>query len=751
MSDNQRAQSPLEKIGIKSIKIAEKHGHQYVTLEHLLHSVLEETDIAEMLRSMNINTSAILGRLDDFFSANVIEPSLDGNIQPTLLFEQILFRATTMGKLSSKGQGDAVDILLCMLRQPAEHHLALLILQKAGLTEIAVKQYVTTRKNQSGTASPQQGMFNSLLEAESYLAQYCTNLNMRASESKIDPLIGREDEVAKAIQIFSRKKKNNPLLVGEPGTGKTAIVEGMALLISRGKVPKVVANTVIYSLDLGALVAGTKYRGDFEERINKIIKAMAMIPNSVLFIDELHMIMGAGSTSGASMDAANLLKPALSDGSLRLIGSTTFDEFRKHIEKDRALLRRFGKITVEEPSEADAKKILKGISKVYEKHHGVSYTNEALDAAVMLSKKYINEGMLPDKAIDIIDMAGARMAVQDDRTDNQIGLKEIEFEISKVAKIPEQNIKQDETFRISNLEDDLNAVVYGQEAAIKTLTDAVFIARAGLREENKPQGAYLFTGPTGTGKTEVAKRLAETLGIPLLRYDMSEYMEKHSVSKLIGAPPGYVGFDEASGSGQLTTQIENQPHCVLLLDEIEKAHPDIFNILLQVMDDGCLKNSSGKRISFRNVWLIMTSNAGVREGQKTSIGFGSVSGYNAESATAAINKLFAPEFRNRLDANMMFNPLGKDSIRKIAEKFVSELSAMVADRKIKITVDDRAYDWLVTHGYDIAMGARPMKRVIADKIKKPLSRMIVMGEIPDGGRINVSEKNEELVLKKTKR
>lgn len=750
MADNNRAQSPLERIGLDAVSIAEKYKHRYVTLEHLLYSVLRESDISDMLRDMKLNVPAILQRLDEVFESGVIEVSPEEIMEPTLLFEQILFRATTMGKLSSKGQGDAVDVLLCMLRQPPEHHIALLLLHKIGLTETSIKQYVVSNRPTNTTKSATQA-FNTTQDAIKYLQQYATNLNERARASKIDPLIGREDEIEKAIQIFSRKKKNNPLLVGEPGTGKTSIVDGMALLITKGRVPNVMKNATIYSLDLGALVAGTKYRGDFEERIQKVISAIEMIPEGILFIDEIHMMMGAGQTSGGSMDAANLLKPALSDGRLRVIGSTTYDEFRKHIEKDRALLRRFGKIVVDEPSLEEAKKIIVGLSGSYSAHHGVQYTKAALEASVVLSHKYITEGMLPDKAIDIIDMAGARMAVNDSLVEKVIDLKEIEAEISRVVKIPETDISTDETTSIGNLEERLNQKVFGQEKALSALTDAVFISRAGLREENKPQGAYLLSGMSGCGKTEFARQLAENLNIPLLKFDMSDYMEKHSISKLIGAPPGYVGFDEGSGTGQLTSRVEKQPSCVLLLDEIEKAHPDIFNILLQIMDDGALTDSAGKKVSFRNVWLIMTSNAGVREGQKATIGFGSQQGFNTDSAQSAINRLFSPEFRNRLDASIMFDPLKPESIRFIANKFIDELRVMLSDRKIKLVVDDLAMDWLVSNGYDSQMGARPMKRVIADKIKKPLSRMIVLGELDQGGRVTVSCRNGDIVLKKTKR
>ncbi len=757
MGDRQRAVRPLERIGRGAEQLAEKYKHEYITLEHLLYAVMQEENISEMFKSMGVNLDEVAKRLDAFFEGQALETTIS-KPQPTLLFEKLMFRAATMGQLSSKGDGDGVDLILGMLRQPPNDHLALLILRKLGITEAAVKQYVTALRPISGmqsangdqTAAPAN--FATRTDAEKYLALYCSNLNRRAAESKIDPLIGREEEIDKAIQIFSRKKKNNPLLVGEPGVGKTAIVEGMAHLIIKGDVPNVMRDTIIYSLDIGALVAGTKYRGDFEERLTKILKALELMPNAILFIDEIHMIMGAGATSGGSMDAANMLKPALSDGTLRLIGSTTFEEFRKYFEKDRALLRRFGKVNVEEPSLEDSKRILVGVAKVYEAHHGVTYTPAALEAAVDLTYKYVSSGMLPDKAIDILDMAGARMAVDDFRQTNVLDVAQIESEVSRVARIPEHTIKEDESNKLITLEEDLNKGVFGQSEAISTLTDAVFIARAGLREEDKPQGCYLFTGPTGVGKTEVAKQLASILGIPLIRYDMSEYMEKHSVSKLIGAPPGYVGYDEGSGgSGQLTNDIDQQPHCVLLLDEIEKAHPDIFNVLLQVMDNGSLTSSSGKFVSFRNVWLIMTSNAGVREGQKSAIGFGTATGYNQSNASDAINRMFAPEFRNRLDAIMAFNPLEPLTIKQVAEKFINELAAMVADRKVKIVCDDAAFEWLAKNGYDVAMGARPMKRVIADNIKKPLSRMLVLGDLAGGGKISVTEKNGSLVLKKTKR
>jgi ATP-dependent Clp protease ATP-binding subunit ClpA len=752
MADKQRAEEPLERIALRAMKLARDYNHHYATLEHLLASLLNEEDVARIFEGLSIDPKPILQRLKDFCESGMIETST-GNPRPTLMFETLVFRATATGKLSSKGRGDGVELLIAMLREKPEDHFALILLSKAGMKEADVKLFVSQAKGTKtvNVADAPAGEVKSRAEAESFLALYCANLNKKAAEAKIDPLIGRSTEVAEAIQIFSRKKKNNPLLVGDPGVGKTAIVEGMAHQIIAGEVPKVMEGTVIFSLDIGALLAGTKYRGDFEERVTKVIKSLAFIPKSVLFVDEIHMIMGAGSTSQGSMDAANMLKPALSDGSLRLIGSTTFEEFRKYFEKDRALLRRFGKISVEEPSVEDAKKIIHGVAKSYQEHHGVTYTAAALDAAVELTHRYVTTGLLPDKAIDIIDMAGARRAVNDAVTSRSIDLVDIEAEVSRVAKIPEHTIKDDETAKLANLEDDLRKVVFGQDSAISVLTDAVFIARAGLREGDKTQGSYLFTGPTGVGKTEVAKQLAATLGIPMLRFDMSEYMEKHSVSKLIGAPPGYVGYDEGGGgSGLLTNAVEHSPHCVLLLDEIEKAHPDIFNIMLQVMDNGKLTNSGGKTVSFRNVWLIMTSNAGVRESQRATIGFGTAS-VNNSGAEAAINRIFSPEFRNRLDAQMGFSALTQDHIKSVADKFVNDLRMMIADRKVKLVVNDDAMSWLVSAGYDPAMGARPMKRVIADSIKKPLSRMLVLGELRDGGKVTVSMKNGNLQLRRTKR
>lgn len=744
MSDKQqRAENPLDRIGIRAVKLSQDYNHAYITMEHLLASILSEEDVIKIYEGMKLDINMLRKELERFFNSGVIEDA--GGMDPitTQGFDEILFRSATTGKLSPQGRGDGIHVLINMLKCKAEDSTALSLLRHSGATELSVKQFLSHQRistKEGQISEPGSKDIGSRADAENYLGQYCVNLNKRAAESLIDPLIGRNSEVTEAIQIFCRKKKNNPLLVGGAGVGKTAIVEGMALKIIRDEVPSVMRNTIIYSLDLGALMAGTKYRGDFEDRLTKVLRALKYIPNSILFVDEIHMIMGAGATSGGSMDAANMLKPALSDGSLRLLGSTTFDEYRKYFEKDRALMRRFGKIVVDEPSVSDAKLIIHGVAPSYEKHHCITYTKAALDAAVDLTSRYVNTGLLPDKAIDIIDMAGARLAAFDGRKTTVIDVAEIEAEVSRVAKIPEHTVKEDENAKLLTLEVDLKNTVFGQDTAVSTLVDAVYIARAGLREDNKPHGSYLFTGPTGVGKTQVARSLADSLGIPLLKFDMSDYMEKHSVSKLVGAPPGYVGFDDAGGTGALTNAVEQQPHCVLLLDEIEKAHPDIFNILLQVMDDGRLTNSANKVVSFRNVILIMTSNAGAAKAARSAVGFGDVT--HKDDDIGVVNKMFTPEFRNRLDAIVRFNQLGQEEIKKVAEKFVAEVSAMLADRKIILKLDASALEWLSTAGFDPAMGARPMKRIINDHIKKPLSRMIIGGEFGvKGGKVTISYKD----------
>ncbi len=744
---SEETNSGIVKIVHRSIAIARDLKHELVTVEHMLACILEDPDIQKLFRDMNVDLEKIVKDVQNFFDSGLIEQTDD---LPTTsnLYEQVMFCLAGKSLQIPQMTAASVNLLLLILTIPAEEDChAAAFLRRAGLSAIEVKRYLSQRKPAAEAAAKPQstGGISNRGDAENFLAKYATNLNKRAAEGKIDPLIGRAEEVSKAIQIFCRKKKNNPILIGDPGVGKTAIAEGMAEMIVRDNVPPAMKDTVIWSLNLGALLAGTKYRGDFEERLTDVIKAMGHIPKGVLFIDEIHMIMGAGQVGQGATDAANILKPALSDGSLRCIGSTTYEEFRKHFEKDRALLRRFGRIVVNEPTPEETKAILRGLTKTYEEHHKVTYTPEAIDAAVDLTHKYVTTGLLPDKAIDIIDMAGANKALHGE-INAVIDVKEIETEVSKVAKIPERNVKEDETDKLAHLNADLHATVFGQERAIEALVDAVFVARAGLREENKPEGSYLFTGPTGVGKTELARCLAKTLGIPLKKFDMSEYMEKHSVSKLVGAPPGYVGFDDggAGGGGSLTNAVEESPHCVLLLDEIEKAHPDIFNILLQVMDDGRLTNSGGKTVSFRNVILIMTSNAGAAQLARNNIGFGEDN--RSGDDEVAIKKLFTPEFRNRLDAIVPFSRLQKENISMITRKFITALEGMVADRNVTLEVSEAAYDWLSEKGYDPAMGARPMARLINNEIKKPLSRLLITGPLKTGGQAVVDVRDDAIVV-----
>ncbi|MEQ8869510.1 MAG: AAA family ATPase, partial [Roseovarius sp.] len=579
-------------------------------------------------------------------------------------------------------------------------------------------------------------------QGESALAKYCVDLNEKSRRGDVDPLIGRDHEVERCIQVLCRRRKNNPLLVGDPGVGKTAIAEGLAHKVVQGETPKVLSKTTIYSLDMGALLAGTRYRGDFEERLKAVVTELEAHPDAVLFIDEIHTVIGAGATSGGAMDASNLLKPALQGGKLRCMGSTTFKEFRQHFEKDRALSRRFQKIDVVEPTVEDAIKILKGLKPYFEDHHSVKYTNDAIKSAVDLSARYINDRKLPDKAIDVIDEAGAAQhLVVASKRRKSIGPKEIEAVVAKIARIPPKNVSKDDAEMLKDLEGALKRVVFGQDKAIDALSSAIKLARAGLREPEKPIGNYLFAGPTGVGKTEVAKQLADSLGVELLRFDMSEYMEKHAVSRLIGAPPGYVGFDQG---GLLTDGVDEHPHCVLLLDEIEKAHPDVFNILLQVMDHGNLTDHNGRTVNFRNVVLIMTSNAGATEQAKAAIGFGRDRREGED--TEAIERTFTPEFRNRLDAVISFAPLPKEVILQVVEKFVLQLEAQLLDRNVTIELTEPAAAWLGEKGYDDKMGARPLGRVIQEHIKKPLAEELLFGKLSKGGIVKVGVKDGKIDL-----
>jgi ATP-dependent Clp protease ATP-binding subunit ClpA len=577
---------------------------------------------------------------------------------------------------------------------------------------------------------------------ESALEKYCVDLNQKAEVGDIDPLIGRDDEVERCIQVLCRRRKNNPLLVGDPGVGKTAIAEGLARKVVSGETPKVLAETTIFSLDMGALLAGTRYRGDFEERLKAVVTELENHTDAVLFIDEIHTVIGAGATSGGAMDASNLLKPALQGGKLRTMGSTTYKEFRQHFEKDRALSRRFQKIDVNEPNVDDTIKILRGIKGYFEDHHNIKYTADAIKAAVELAARYITDRKLPDKAIDVIDEAGAAQhLLASTKRRKTIGVKEIEAIVAKIARIPPKNVTKDDAIVLKDLEASLKRVVFGQNNAIESLSSAIKLARAGLREPEKPIGSYLFAGPTGVGKTEVAKQLADNLGVELLRFDMSEYMEKHAVSRLIGAPPGYVGFDQG---GQLTDGVDQHPHCVLLLDEIEKAHPDVYNVLLQVMDHGTLTDHNGRSVDFRNVIVIMTSNAGAAEQAKAAIGFGRDRREGED--TAAIERTFTPEFRNRLDAVISFSPLPKDTILQVVEKFVLQLEAQLMDRHVAIEMTTEAASWLADKGYDDKMGARPLSRVIQEYIKKPLAEELLFGKLSKGGLVIVSVKDNKIKL-----
>jgi ATP-dependent Clp protease ATP-binding subunit ClpA len=580
-------------------------------------------------------------------------------------------------------------------------------------------------------------------EEKSALAKYCVDLNVKAAKGDVDPLIGRHHEVERCIQVLCRRRKNNPLLVGDPGVGKTAIAEGLAFKIVNKDTPEVLSGATIYSLDMGALLAGTRYRGDFEERLKAVMTEMEDHPDAVLFIDEIHTVIGAGATSGGAMDASNLLKPALQGGKLRCMGSTTYKEFRQHFEKDRALARRFQKIDVNEPSVEDSVKILRGLKPHFEEHHGIKYTADAIRSAVELAARYINDRKLPDKAIDVIDEAGAAQhLVAESKRRKTIGVKDIEAVVAKIARIPPKNVTKDDAEVLKDLEKSLKRVVFGQDKAIVALSSAIKLARAGLREPEKPIGNYLFAGPTGVGKTEVAKQLADTLGVELLRFDMSEYMEKHAVSRLIGAPPGYVGFDQG---GMLTDGVDQNPHCVLLLDEMEKAHPDVYNILLQVMDHGKLTDHNGRTTDFRNVILIMTSNAGASEMSKNAMGFGRESREGED--TAAIERTFTPEFRNRLDAIISFGALPKPVILRVVEKFVLQLEAQLIDRDVHIELTNAAADWLADKGYDAKMGARPLGRVIQEHIKKPLAEELLFGKLMKGGLVKVGVKDGKLDLR----
>lgn len=743
----------------RAVEDAKRRRHEAVTLEHLLLSILKEDDVKECLSALEVNIAEIETTMELFLDGSFIQQVDTGNNpMPTKAFDEVVTRAVGTAIFSSRAKPMPIDILVRMMEMPSEDSFAISGLLQQGLSSLMLKRFLSHGPGGLGESfdnnmMPPPGMggdgvgaITNREEAERFLPRYCSNLNETAGQGGIDPLIGREEEVGLIVQILARRTKNNIALVGEPGVGKTAIAEGLALQISRGEVPEALAGAVVYSLDIGSLMAGTRFRGDLEERLKQVLKALEFIPTSILFIDEMHTIMGTGAGQQGSLDIANLLKPSLAKGTLKCIGSTTYEEFRKHFEKDRALMRRFKRVDVREPDIAMAKAILRGLKERYETFHGITYTDEALDAAVELTSRYINNALLPDKAIDIIDNAGARQRILPAESRLPvIDVPQIEVEVAKVARIPEQSVKEDEIGRLGSLEDDLKAAVFGQDSALLALADAVFVSRSGLRDANKPAGCFMFAGPTGVGKTEAARQLANTLGVPLVKYDMSEFMEQHSVAKLIGSPPGYTGYgDGGSGSGKLINDMEQNPHSVLLLDEIEKAHPSVYNILLQIMDDAKLTSSGGKTVDFRNVIIILTTNAGASEAAKNQIGFGR-SGQGGDPG-AVLSKTFSPEFRNRLDAVIQFSRLQPENVLRVVDKFFDAMRVQAAERNVKVELDDDAREWLAKTGYDPAMGARPLARAIHNHVKTPLSRLMVVGPLREGGTARVSLADNKLVV-----
>ncbi len=747
----------LEQTLHRALSFASDRRHEYATLEHLLLGLADDSDAATVLRACGVDLDKLRQDLTEFLDKDLSGLTTDRTTEPkpTAGFQRVVQRAAIHVQSSGRDEVTGANVLVALFSERESH--AVYFLQLQDMTRLDAVNFIShgiakapgrTAQRPAAAGSPATPTENTEGERDEKpgrrnqdaLTTYCVNLNKKAMAGKIDPLIGRDTEVERTIQILCRRTKNNPLYVGDPGVGKTAIAEGLAKRIVEGDVPEVLAKSTIFALDMGALLAGTRYRGDFEERLKAVVTELEAQPGAVLFIDEIHTVIGAGATSGGAMDASNLLKPALASGNLRCIGSTTYKEFRNYFEKDRALVRRFQKIDVAEPSIEDTVKILKGLKSNYEKHHKVIYTDEAIRASVELSAKYINDRKLPDKAIDVIDEVGAsRMLLPEAKRRKTVTLRDVEEIVAKIARIPPKSVSADDKETLRNLERDLKSMVFGQDKAIEALSAAIKLSRAGLREAEKPIGNYLFSGPTGVGKTEVARQLASTLGIELIRFDMSEYMERHSVSRLIGAPPGYVGFDQG---GLLTDAIDQHPHAVLLLDEIEKAHQDLYNILLQVMDHGKLTDHNGKTVDFRNVILIMTTNAGASDMAKEAIGFGSTTRQGEDEE--AIKRLFTPEFRNRLDATITFAGLTEEIVGRVVEKFVMQLEAQLADRNVTIELSSAAKEWLAERGYDRLYGARPLGRVIQEYIKKPLAEELLFGKLAKGGSVKVTMKDSKL-------
>jgi ATP-dependent Clp protease ATP-binding subunit ClpA len=728
--------------------LAEASGrrHEYATLEHLLLALIEDVHAGRVMEACGVNTGelreAVRHYLDNELEALKVDQETDPS--PTSGFQRVVQRAILHVQSSGRDEVTGANVLVALFSERESY--AVYFLQQQDMSRLDAVTYIshgvgkgepTQQQPSEAKTGEEPKQEEGKKKPESALKQFTVNLNEKAEEGRVDPLIGRGPEVDRTVQILCRRSKNNPLYVGDPGVGKTAIAEGLARKIVEGDVPDVLKPAIIYSLDMGALLAGTRYRGDFEERLKAVVNELEKLPHAVLFIDEIHTVIGAGATSGGAMDASNLLKPALSNGAIRCIGSTTYKEFRNHFEKDRALLRRFQKIDVNEPTLDDTIKILAGLRSAFEEHHSVKYTPDAIKAAVELSARYINDRKLPDKAIDVIDEVGAmQMLVPPSRRKKTITVKEIEAVISTMARIPAKSVSSDDKKALEHLDKDLKRVVFGQDQAISVLSSAIKLARAGLRDPDKPIGNYLFSGPTGVGKTEVARQLASIMGIPLQRFDMSEYMERHSVSRLIGAPPGYVGYDQG---GLLTDAVDQHPHCVLLLDEIEKAHPDLFNILLQIMDNGRLTDHHGKSVDFRNVILIMTTNAGASDMASEGIGFGNIS--REDASEEADKRMFSPEFRNRLDAIVPFAYLPTEVVARVVDKFILQLELQLADRNVHIELDDEARAWLTERGYDKLYGARPMGRLVQEKIKQPLAEELLFGKLVHGGEVKVRIKD----------
>ena len=750
----------LEQSLHRALQAANERRHEYATLEHLLLSLIDDLDAAAVMRACSVDLNTLRKTLRDYIDTELDNLVTDGrdDAKPTAGFQRVIQRAVIHVQSSGREEVTGANVLVAIFAERESH--AAYFLQEQDMTRYDAVNYIShgiAKRPGMSDAKPVRGAEeesekNEARETresgsegkkkESALDAYCVNLNKKAKDGRIDPLIGREAEVQRTIQVLCRRQKNNPLLVGDPGVGKTAIAEGLARKITKGEVPDVLARSTVFALDMGTLLAGTRYRGEFEERLKQVMKEIQAHKGAILFIDEIHTVIGAGATSGGAMDASNLLKPALAQGTLRCIGSTTYKEYRQYFEKDRALVRRFQKIDVNEPSVADSVEIMKGLKPYFEEFHKIRYTNDAIKAAVELSARYIHDRKLPDKAIDVIDETGAsQMLLPEQRRKKTISVKEIEATIATMARIPPKTVSADDEKVLAGLEIELKRVVYGQDLAIEALASSIKLARAGLREPEKPIGSYLFSGPTGVGKTEVAKQLAASMGVELLRFDMSEYMERHTVSRLIGAPPGYVGFDQG---GLLTDGVDQHPHCVLLLDEIEKAHPDVYNILLQIMDHGKLTDHNGRQVDFRNVILIMTSNAGAADMAKAAIGFGRDRREGED--TAAIERMFTPEFRNRLDAVISFAPLSRDVILQVVDKFVLQLEAQLLDRNVHIELTPEAANWLAEKGYDDKMGARPLGRVIQEHIKKPLAEELLFGKLTKGGVVKVTLKDDQIAL-----